>query len=332
MPFMHQGYSSFLGGYFVMSDKTFKTYAQQMQILVDRGLIINHPRTFTTAMQQDDYYNIINGYKKYFIATMSPEQYIKGTTFEHIYALYNFDQKLREILLPAIIRIEKHVKSVLAYVFSKAYGHDHRTFLVSTNFDNVTPKKILFSQKLINNIYNTINYYQRNGHPSICHYQNNYGYIPLWVLNTVLTFGNISKFYACLKLKEQKEIADHFHISASDMRGFMPFLNEIRNICAHGERIYTNSREGNFTKFIPDTPMHAQLNIPKNSTNNYNYGKSDVLAMIIAMKIFLPKSAFRSLKSKIIRLEKHLSLAVPSGIMANIDKEMGDLSNNLRQL
>lgn len=100
-----------------MSDKTFKTYAQQMQILVDRGLIINHPRTFTTAMQQDDYYNIINGYKKYFIATMSPEQYIKGTTFEHIYALYNFDQKLREILLPAIIRIEKHVKSVLAYVF-----------------------------------------------------------------------------------------------------------------------------------------------------------------------------------------------------------------------
>ena len=46
-------------------------------------------------MQQDDYYNVINGYKKHFIRGMNPERYAKGTTFEQVYALYSFDQAMR---------------------------------------------------------------------------------------------------------------------------------------------------------------------------------------------------------------------------------------------
>ena len=50
----------FLG---VIMDKVFKTYSEQRDILRRRGLITEHPRFFTNALQHDDYYNIINGYK-----------------------------------------------------------------------------------------------------------------------------------------------------------------------------------------------------------------------------------------------------------------------------
>ena len=80
-----------------MTAKIFKTYKEQRDLLQSRGLIIKHPRSFNNIMQRDDYYNIINGYKKYFIATTSPETYIPETTFEQLYALYTFDQEISSI-------------------------------------------------------------------------------------------------------------------------------------------------------------------------------------------------------------------------------------------
>lgn len=127
----------FLG---VIMDKVFKTYSEQRDILRRRGLIIEHPRFFTNALQHDDYYNIINGYKKYFIASLCPERYIHGTTFEQICALYEFDQSLRDLILPALIRIEKHIKSITAYSFSEAYGYDHHQYLNPENFNNDSSK------------------------------------------------------------------------------------------------------------------------------------------------------------------------------------------------
>lgn len=43
-----------------MPDKVFKTYKEQRELLIERGLSIPHPRSFTNCMQMDDYYNIIN--------------------------------------------------------------------------------------------------------------------------------------------------------------------------------------------------------------------------------------------------------------------------------
>ena len=116
------------------------------------------------------------------------------------------------------------------------------------------------------------------------------------------------------------------------MRGFLYFLNDFRNTCAHGDRIYTTNRHKRFLKFIPDTQIHKDLDIPLNQSNNYLYGKSDVLAMLIALKIFLPKSEFSTLKKRIYRLEKKTLNIIPDTIRENIDKEMGYIHANLNKL
>lgn len=63
---------------------------------------------------------MINGYKQPFLQqNVSGEKYIAGTTLEEIYALYEFDRKLRIVTLEYILEIEKQVKALLLIVFQR---------------------------------------------------------------------------------------------------------------------------------------------------------------------------------------------------------------------
>ncbi len=306
-----------------MSDKIFKTYAEQRELLESRGLIISHPRLFTNCMQEDDYYNIINGYKKYFIRGMNPENYAKGTTFEQIYALYSFDQTIRSYFLSDLIKIEKHIKSLVAYHFSEAHGYDHRQYLDLNCFKNDSPQNKRFSSHTIEKLEKTISYYNKKGNNSICHYLNEYGYIPLWVLNNVTTIGEVAHFYSCMKIEEQAAIASHFKISAGQMDGFIKFISDIRNTCAHGSRIYTSNKAKRFQLLIPDTKVHDSLGIPRNNTGNYIRGKTDVLAILIVLKYFSKKKDFGMLKKHLKKCYDRMAGKIPEQILYSINKEMG---------
>lgn len=316
-----------------MSDKVFKTYKEQIELLTkERGLQIPHPRFFTNCMQKDDYYNIINGYKKYFIAGMNPERYIQGVTFEQLYALYTFDQNIRSELLTELINIEKHIKSLISYHFSEVHGHDHRLYLDPNCFKNDSTRNRQFTLRIISKLEHTINYYTRIGTNSICHYVNEYGYVPLWVLNGVTTMGQVSKFYSCMKLAEQTAVARHFKISPNQMSGFIKFLTDIRNTCAHGSRIYTSNKAAVHQILIPDTRVHTELEIPRNNAGNYIYGKSDFLAILIMLKYLSAKKDFGIIKKHLKKYYDRMAVQIPDTILANIHLEMGLPMNYLYKL
>lgn len=216
-------------------------------------------------MQDDDYYNIINGYKKYFIASMNPEKYFDGTIFEQVYALYEFDQNLRALFMERLLKIEKKLKSLIAYHFSEVHGHDHRNYLDIKHFNNTSPKNKKHASIMISKISSDISHYSSMGNNAISHYMSKYSYIPLWVLNTVISFGRVAHFYSCMKLSDQQNVSKHFCISASELSGFMYFLDDLRNVCAHGGRIYTPNKGASYLKFIPDTPHHASPRLTRNT-------------------------------------------------------------------
>ena len=97
--------------------KPFKTYRQQLKILRNRGLDINDGSKAIRILEQENYYSLINGYKDLFLikdsneAAVSPEQYIIGSSFYEIYALYCFDRDLRSILLKELLKLERSMKS-----------------------------------------------------------------------------------------------------------------------------------------------------------------------------------------------------------------------------
>lgn len=273
-----------------MNTKPFKTHEELITLLEQRNVDFSAPDSKSFAkkkLQRIGYYNLINGYSPLFLDSSTPGSYKKGTTIEQIYNLYRFDEKLREILLQAILPLEVNIKSLVSYYFPQE--HPETNYLVYTNFNT---KRVKSNE----NITSLIAEIQRQtashaSDPSINHYLKNYGYIPLWVLNNVLTFGTISKFYSLMQLKERQEISKTFHILDNVLESALFYISSLRNFCAHGNRVYCYRSKNP----LCDTTIHNSINIPKSQNNEYLYGKRDLFAAMIVFKLLLSKQDFRRL-------------------------------------
>ena len=112
-----------------MGDKPFKTHEELIVILTQRGIKIesDEDKAYAkTILAKEGYYNLINGYNKLFLdPSAGPDHYKDGTTLYEIHALYQFDRVLRDIFFRYILRVETHVKNLIAYYFPMKYGHSN---------------------------------------------------------------------------------------------------------------------------------------------------------------------------------------------------------------
>ena len=81
----------FGGGIFV---KPFKTIDEQIAILKQRGLLIPDENRARRYLLENNYYNIINGYSKFF--PMQGDTYTNGTTFDEVICLYMIDSEIKQ--------------------------------------------------------------------------------------------------------------------------------------------------------------------------------------------------------------------------------------------
>ena len=79
--------------------KKFKTYDEQIELLKTRGLKIDDENFALNKLQEDNYYNIINGYKDLFLDEENSNIFKNNVTFEEIYSLFEFDRNIKSIFL-----------------------------------------------------------------------------------------------------------------------------------------------------------------------------------------------------------------------------------------
>lgn len=315
--------------------KVFKTTNSQIRILRERGMIIKNGSKVKKLLERDNYYNIINGYKDLFLdktKSLSSETYIENTDFLEIYALYLFDREIRSIFLKYILEIENNMKAVLAYEFSKKYGHD--SYLKVDNFDTTIhpweirktkAQKIGEVSELIINIQKEIAKHLSKNNPMISHYMLEEGYVPLWVLVNILTLGTVSSFYQNLKQEDQNNIGRKFSMRPDELKSILLVLTVFRNQCAHDSRLYNMKtvKKNGQPNSIKTTQIHRDLKIPLDTGNNPQFGKNDLFAIVIIFKLMLPKFSFNkffhSLKKEILCLQKKLK-TVDIGVIL---QEMG---------
>lgn len=77
-------------------------------------------------------------------------------------------------------------------------------------------------------------------------------------------------------------------------------MTKFRNVCAHGERLYSYKTRDD----IPDTALHQKLEIPKSGTQ-YSMGKHDLFAMVIAFRYLLPHDNFKRFKATLTSVIRH---------------------------
>lgn len=266
-------------------EKTFKKIDEQIELLRSRNLQIKNDETAKEILLNNNYYYLINGYKDLFLNRKSKtETFRKGTTLDEIYSLYEFDRKIRIIFLEYILLIERKIDTYIAYEFSKNYGH--KNYLIPENFNNISKNKELIS-KFINDINLEISHQYKNSNKMVMHYLDTYKYIPLWVLIRILSFGKVSKFYSFMKQKEQNDISRKFNIKSEVLKVYLINLGNVRNICAHDEKLY----DVILKKRISITDYHRKLNLIKKD-NKTTYATRDLFSVVLILKIMLEKEQF----------------------------------------
>jgi abortive infection bacteriophage resistance protein len=267
-----------------MNKKEFKTLEEQLSIFKLKGLIINDEEFAREVLLLENYF-FINGYRHIFLVPGKERKFIKGTTFEELYQMFTFDRNIRNILFKNLLIVENNIKSILSYQLSKKYGYREKDYLKPSNF--TTDNK---EQRRVNDVITKMKRQIRiNGqkHTATYHYINNYGYVPLWILVKVLSFGLINELYGILKPEDKQELAKYYNIDTESLEVYLNLLANYRNLCAHEDLVFDHRSQ----RSISDNRFHVQLKINK-TNDEYIYGKNDIFALIIILKQMLQKDKF----------------------------------------
>ena len=299
-------------------EKKFKNLDEQIEILKHKGMVISDEKYAKQILLRENYF-FLNGYRHLFMNS-GDREFLPGTRFEEMYSLFLFDRSFRTIIFKYLLVIENNLKSITSYQLSKKYGYRERDYLRAKNFTRAPEK-----QKQLNDLISKMKRQIRvNGaqHSATLHYVSNYGYIPLWILVKVLSFGIVGEMYSILKGEDQKEIANVYGIDVDDFIVYLPILANYRNLCAHEDILYENKTQ----KEIDDTIYHKILDIPKQE-GEYIYGKHDLFALVIIMKQMLQTEEFKNMTMELENIIQTLNYNLHTIKIEKVFNRMGFPAN-----
>ena len=271
-----------------MSDKSFKTIDEQIEILRSRGLKIYDETKAKNFLMRNNYYRI-SGYS---LTLRRNDIFFKTANFQNIVDIYNFDHELRHIILKYIEIIEVNMKSVYAYEFTRVHGPvgylDNNFFSDKTKYNSIIDK----SEKQKN---------QRLPHEAyLKHFIHDLNEdIPLWAYVDLLTISDISILYSISEKNIKDAVAREFGLAMNKgsiiLGNYMHSMTIIRNLCAHGSRIYNRLFEQKPSLSSKEKSL-LRLNPDGSVDNSHFYG------FLLIMKRLLPTDTFIEMKNSIIDL------------------------------
>ena len=288
--------------------KEYKSNEELINYLLSKGIIVSNKKDALEKIERYTYYSVVNTYKNIFKDKNG--NYINNVSFDEIYALFEFDKNLKNIVLKYCLEIEAVIKSIMANQISKVYGI--KDYLNISNWDDRINTNI--KENLLKKINNEIEK-DYNVHTAVTHYIDKYGFVPPFVLVKILTFGVASSYYGLLKQSDRQAIAKYFKISDKLLKQILKNLTIIRNIAAHSDRLY------NYTsKFYLSFKL-----IDKNYIKSDNI--TNLYMVIRCMEKLLTKEQYEELYNSICEEIRKLENKLKSIEINNITKIMGFPTN-----
>ena len=271
-----------------MANKDFKTVEEQVQILRSRGLTIDDEDKAKDFLLYNNYYRI-SGYS---LTLRKDNVFSKSATFQNIIDICNFDHEFRHIFLQYLEIIEVQIKSIYVYEFTKIHGPIG--YLNASFFTDETKHKQIIAKANHQKI-------RRLPHEAyLKHYINDlHQDIPLWAYVDLFTISDISFLYSISEQPVRNAVARTFGLTmskgASILGSYMHSMTIIRNLCAHGSRIYNRLFEQK-----PSLNKKEKALLIKNS--NGEIDNAHFYGFLLIMKRILPADKFPEMKKSIIAL------------------------------
>ena len=303
-----------------MIDKQFKNLEEQIEILKYKGMTIEDESYAKKILLRENYF-FLSGYRYPFMRSDKDKHFLEGVTFLEMYSLFLFDRAIRNIFFKYLLVIENNLKSIFSYQLSKKYGYKEKYYLRSKNFTSDKGK-----QRQVNDLIKKMKRQIRiNGaqHTATAHYMSNYGYVPLWILVKVLSFGIVGELFSIMKYDDQVSICKIYNIKVEEFSNYLPILSNYRNLCAHEDILYENRTQ----KKIKGTEFHELLKLEKNSEGEYKNGTDDLFALLIIMKRMLSYDEFKDMCLEIDKKIDNLEYNLHSIKIDKILNRMGFPSN-----
>jgi len=216
--------------------KPFTSYEEQIKILRSRGCVVESDEECRQQLSRINYYRL----SAYFLPYKNDDgNYAAGTSFCRVIDTYEFDRKLRNIIMLALEETEANLRSKLAYFHAQKYGalgyldpdtHTQEKNKAKKRYNHAAFLKLFWGQVSSNDTSLVARHHMKE-------YGGNF---PIWVAVEFFTFGMLSRFYSDMKPADRRKFArDVFSCREADrIESWLRCCTDLRNVCAHYGRLY----------------------------------------------------------------------------------------------
>ncbi|MCM3763178.1 Abi family protein [Alkalihalobacillus oceani] len=203
-------------------------FSEQLELLKKRGIDVEHSEFASSFLSRVNYYR----FTAYLLSYKKGDMYIEGTSFNRIVSIYEFDKKLRNLLIGVIEEIEIAFRTHIAYHHAHKYGpfgyEDASNFLKQERH-----------QEFLKELHELRDRNRHNEDFIRHHFKKYNGRFPLWVIIEISSLGTLSKLFKNLKEEDKKLIAkQYYNIPYWYIESWLHTLTLVRNLCAHYNRLY----------------------------------------------------------------------------------------------
>ncbi len=243
----------------------------QIDRLTQRGMLIPDSGEASRFLSNVSFYRF-RGYLEPFVnpaARGSLRPFRTGTSFESVVERYDFDARLRTLLLDAFNRIEVSIRAQWSYHLSYTQGGGEYSHHNSN----------LFSKDHNKNLTELAQEYQRRGKAKHLY---DFSACPIWAIVEVMSFGQLSRWYSDTVKSIQRQVANHYQLHENIFRPLLQHLSQVRNVCAHHERLW-------------DKKLNTKMKVPnrlgpyKNPMSFFNANDTDKLYNTLVMAAYLTR-------------------------------------------
>ena len=235
--------------------KEFKTYNEQVDILVRRGMDIEDRDKAIFLLQQVSYYRL-SGYCypfREFKNSSRADTFFPGTRLRDVVDLYRFDSRLRTATFTALTPIELAIRAHLGHELGRLDP------LIHLDPYKLGIKVRTLKEKKYNGWRRRYEHELKSSREDfVNHHKQKYGgNLPVWAATEIMDWGSLTYLYELSPRSVQNTISSQCGLNAPQLRSWLKALNIVRNICAHHGRLF--NRVHAISPKLPAQGTHTDL-------------------------------------------------------------------------
>lgn len=242
--------SYLLEGVFILNTittKLFRSIKEQVQLLIERGLIIEDEALAEKMLLERNYFDLINGFESLLLKDYkATDKKYENKYFSDFISLYDFDKILSSKVMSVISTFEIRLKTSIAYHFCEKYclNEEDAMRYIDMSYYNYNRQdtndlsRFFHSHDLFKIDDKGRNFIDRVKYKYA--YTNKYMMPPFWVTIKVFTLHELLIIFYNLDKDVLNEVLKDFNLTPADKALFVNSIEIIkfmRNHCAHFELV-----------------------------------------------------------------------------------------------